>query len=106
MVDTQDLIPTAERMASELPCLWLRGILPDKFTKIDDKYLPTNLLHIEYAGGTPTFGSGTYYGDASGGEYTRYPSLRRCGVGVCQVDENGELIWGMSSNLPGPVQTL
>ncbi len=41
------------------------------------------------------WGSGTYYGDASGGEYTRYPQLRRIGVAVVFTDTNGNLQYGL-----------
>ena len=49
--------------------------------------------------------SGTYYGDASGGEWTEHPTLRRVGVGLLK-GANGVFLHGVSSNLPGSVQTV
>ena len=50
--------------------------------------------------------SGTYYGDASGGDFTTFAPIRRIGCGLAAIDSNGALIAGMSLNLPGPVQTV
>ena len=52
------------------------------------------------------WGSGTYYGDASGGEYTQYSKLRRVGVSVVLCDQPGRIAFGISSNLPGDVQSV
>ena len=54
----------------------------------------------------PNWGSGTYYGDGSGGEYSSFPLIRRCGVGVCVTDSNGNITGLASSNLPGEIQTV
>ena len=50
--------------------------------------------------------SGTYYGDASGGEYSSYPEVRRVGCGFAFIDEEGELLFGAHFPLPGAVQTV
>ena len=34
---------------------------------------------------------GLYFGDGSRGLHTKYPALRRCGVGVCQRETGGEI---------------
>jgi len=52
-------------------------------------------IEIEETDETPTqsidssvgWPSGYYFGDGSGGKYSRYPTLTRCGVGVQYVDE-------------------
>ncbi len=49
--------------------------------------------------------SGIYYGDGSGGEYTKYPALRRCGVGVCTLHD-GVFWFGGHTRLPGEAQTV
>ena len=53
---------------------------------------------------------GTYFGDGSGGAYARYPSLRRCGVGVAKVSAaaNDKIVFnfGIFLSLPGCVQTV
>ena len=54
----------------------------------------------------PHWGSGTYYGDGSGGEYSSFPLIRRCGVGVCVIDSNGNITGLASFNLPGEIQTV
>ena len=48
----------------------------------------------------------TYYGDASGGKHTQFPTLRRVGVAVVQVKRDGELNVGAHFNLPGNIQTV
>ena len=105
---TQGLINRASTEASSLPCLWLRGLLPSKFSNIDICYTPTNQLIITNHHGalnSCSWTSGTYYGDASGGEYTSYKALRRMGVGLAKC--SGSVFhFGISSNLPGPVQTV
>ena len=51
------------------------------------------------------FPSGTYYSDGSGGKHTRYPTLRRCGVGLACLSGN-QFAWGAYLALPGRVQTV
>ncbi len=53
------------------------------------------------------YGSGTYYGDASGGELTSYSDLRRCGCALVKINNNnGVVLYGASFNLPGKIQTV
>ena len=48
-----------------------------------------------------------YFGDGSGGVYTKYPSLRRCGVGVTKLSEETEAInFSVFYPLPGSIQTV
>jgi len=93
--------------ADDMPCLWLRGILPQSLMAIDEAHLPTNHIVAKYTNEPDgQWQSGTYYGDASGGEFTEYPELRRCGCGVAFVLDDGSLSYGASFNLPGQVQTV
>ena len=88
------------------PCLWLRGLIPADLVEINPSYNPSDNLNIKYIG-TPSFNSGLYYGDASGGDYTSHTPLRRCGIGICKVRAiDGTQIWGAHMNLPGLVQTV
>ena len=50
--------------------------------------------------------SGTYYGDASGGDFSSVPLIRRVGVGLCSISPQGNLLFGVHCNLPGDVQTV
>ncbi len=106
---TQCLIPAAQQLSVEYPCLWLRGILPSKFTDIDPQYDPSNELSVTYinnSGSEIIWGSGTYYGDASGGEFSSYPAIRRIGCGLSCILDDGSLSFGAHFNLPGTVQTV
>jgi len=106
---TNNLIERARNEHGDLPCLWLRGILPSGLAVVPDEYsVPSSDVVIEYEHNQSSseWTSGVYYGDASGGENTSYKELRRVGVGICKVDESGELILGAYSNLPGQVQTV
>ena len=106
VANTQYLIPKAVSGALEAPCLWLRGLMPATMVVIDPMHTPTDKLNITYIG-EPEFGSGLYYGDASGGDYTSYNPLRRCGVGVSKVNPlTCTQLWGAKMNLPGEVQTV
>ena len=112
VVGTQELIDRAINESEEYACLWLRGILPSSLNKIPNDYLfsiEASHNYISYI--TPIaqckVTSGLYYGDASGGTFSSYPKLIRCGVGLCKVDRHtGERLWGIELNLPGLVQTV
>ena len=99
----------------DFPCLWLRGICPKKLTSIPEAYLPTSEYIIKYiAYDSPIAAaivvSGTYYGDASGGRFSSYGPLIRCGIGLVKIGyDNCNNIyreWGVQLNLPGVVQTV
>ncbi len=82
VVSTQIMCAKALADADSLPCFWLRGIIPQEFTKVDDSYAPpdepnhTIISNI----GEAVWSSGTYYGDASGGEFSSLPSTLLFGV--------------------------
>ena len=101
---TQYMIERARTGCINEPCLWLRGILPDKYAEIPDVCKPTNDLLIKRINEENCFGeSGIYSG--TGGKHTKHRAPRRCGVGlVCY--RNGVFHYGIHSNLPGAVQTV
>jgi len=86
--------------------MWFRGILPSKFTDLDIPE-PVNELHVTHIQQQNAhWKSGTYYGDASGGECSQYNALRRVGVGFLLANQEGGLVHGAHFNLPGIVQTV
>ena len=112
---TNKLIQTAILGCDLLPCLWLRGIIPEPLTSVSEEYWPKADLQVHYTQYTENHNnmhviSGTYYGDASGGKFSSYPKLRRCGVGLVHInlDSTGKICreWGCSMNLIGQVQTV
>ena len=117
---TQSLCGAAQAQVLTHPCLWLRGILPRDLTNIPEEYLPTHDHKCTYTyinegvlvdttdaqQANIRWESGTYYGDASGGELTAYSELRRVGVAVCKIYDTGKLQFGVRSNLPGDIQTV
>jgi len=104
---TQQIQEGAQTASTTEPCLWLRGILPQHYTEIKPEHLPTHELIVHSINQEEiNYGSGTFYGDASGGKYTRHPGIRRVGCGICQIDFQGIQIWGQSFNLPGEIQTV
>ena len=115
VISTNKLTQIACTDSVDAPCLWLRGICPMHLTSIADEYLPSaeyNTKHIAYE--TPIANaiadSGIYYGDASGGRFSSYGPLIRCGVGLVKIgyDIEGNIYrkWGVQMNLPGTVQTV
>ena len=50
--------------------------------------------------------SGQYFGDGSGGEFTSYPSLIRCGTGLVCYDASCSYVFGAHTPLFGEVQTV
>ena len=105
--DSQALITQAVTGADEYPCMWLRGISLSSFTIIDPINDPTEDINSVYLNPENLeWTHNTYYGDASGGKHTSYPTLRRVGVAVVQVNPDGELTFGAHFNLPGKIQTV
>ena len=104
---TQYLIPTALVQAVQYPCMWLRGILPASLMPTSTTNLPENRV-FRVEGQVPNPGqwpSGHYFGDGSGGRYSTYKQLRRCGVGLCKMQ--GEVLqFGVHYTLPGIHQTV
>ena len=89
--------------------MWLRGILPLYLASIAplEEYIgqwaPPDILEPTFEkydcddSEFKIFSSGTYYGDASGGEFSCIPMLRRCGSGILRTKiVNNEIIklWG------------
>ena len=68
---TQYLAPAAATAYQTVPCLWLRGILPAKFTHIDSQYLPPDeLTQVPTSSDNivwtrPHLTDGVFYGDGS-----------------------------------------
>ncbi len=52
------------------------------------------------------FDTGTYYGDASGGQLSSYPTIRRCGVGLVSLFEEQSISMSCNFTLPGAVHTV
>ncbi len=96
VITTQDFCSTALAEVEELPCFGLRGILPHKLTIIDDQYLPPDLPHLRFTNVSEDqlWESGTYYGDASGGEFSSVPRIRRVGCAVAHIIPQGACFWG------------
>ena len=92
-----------------MPFLWLRGILPEGSVNIENKHAPTDKYSFHPELNVPELGawpSGNYYGDGSGGEYSSYPNVGRCGIGIAYLDFAGNYMFGIYYALPGPNQTV
>ena len=103
---TQCLIHSAVQHSPEYPCLWLRGILPLPLSHphpIPEP--PTDAMAI-ILGDNVCWESGIYYGDGSGGGFSSFPAIRRCGVGLVKIHQDGSKHFEVSMNLPGSVQTV
>ena len=108
---TQHLIPAAVARATEEPCLWLRGILPVKYIPnscedCPNEYTVTWVDEDNDISQAKSITSGIYYGDASGGENTSYPEIRRVGCAFVKINDEGDLVYGAHFPLPGPIQTV
>ena len=104
--------------SAELPCLWLRGLLPNSIILINTPF-PSS-PSWQFVGKQPpgdVWDTGLYYSDASGGKYSSIPLLRRCGLGIvrltdgCPTDGPFDdlayiLEWGVFGVLPGRAQTI
>ncbi len=105
--DTQNLIHTATAKCTFERCLWLRGLLPFKYTLVPPDHQPSPEINVTFLNENESnWTSGTYYGDSSGGSYTSYPSIRRCGCAVVQLNPDGTFVCGARFNLPGSIQTV
>ena len=98
-------INDAIKEASRYPCLWFRGILPSELTLLPDNIAPDDEPCFKYINPI-SWTSGVYYGDASGGVYSKYQKLIRVGCAVAQVDQDGEVTTAAYTPLPGVVQTV
>ena len=106
---TQDLFQQASEQYLIEPCLWLRGMLPSNHNIVPVEHKPISDIDVKYHYADRVnniiWGSGVYYGDASGGKHTSYKSLRRCGI-ACVCFIAGIFHFGFSANLPGSIQTV
>ena len=107
--DTQNLIVRATAEATDVPCLWLRGILPSRRSSLKEEHQPPDTELLRFRNNLShdiVWGSGTYYGDASGGVYTDVPVLRSVGFGVVRLNEDMSLAVAVNTRLPGSIQTV
>ena len=82
---SQYLIKDATQGAEDLPCLWLRGLLPQHC--ISD-LIPASIVESVCLLGTlppPLWPSGLYYTDGAGGRDNKWSDLRQCGCGIACV---------------------
>ena len=94
VVDTQNLCSRAIAQQDTFPCLWLRGILPAGHIVVPPEAEPplddvVTYIHEENV----YIASGIFFGDASGGEHTRYPEIRRVGCAFASIDGTGQLMF-------------
>ena len=80
--------------------------MPSKY--IPTEHVPSDLYEITWINpNAVSMNSGVYYGDASGGEYSSYPEIRRVGCSFVSVAaSDGALLFGAHFPLPGSVQTV
>ena len=76
-------------------------MVPDEFAPKEEVEYDFQ-LQGEFVG---DYGSGLYYGDASGGPNTKYSTLRRVGCAFIKV-EDGVHVASVGFNLPGEIQTV
>lgn len=108
VIHTQDLINDLELDKLHY---YNRLLITEDLVQLGDQYAPlehspvfTSTVHPE---GIPdNWPSGYYFGDGSGGVYSSYDFLRRCGVGIHYV--NPELVPGFNAWQPllGQVQSV
>ena len=97
----------ATREQESHACLWLRGLLPEGYIEVPPADMPVNTADITWSNEDKVYiGSGTYYGDASGGPNTKYPEIRRVAASFVCIDAVGDLLFGAKFPLEGDVQTV
>ena len=112
ILKSQHLVPKAEAECQDLPCLWLRGIFPMGLTELKPEHQPLEQTYYVLRGprkpeGEGSWPSATYFGDASGGFYTSYRTLRRVGMGIAAyTQEQGAPLFQCQLPLTGKVQTV
>ena len=113
--DTQDLRQSAVEGSQRYPCFWLRGLLPSALVPVNTPVVDQE--HVQYVGSSPEgcWPPGEYYSDASGGDFSAYSAIRRCGVGIAFLDPHYDgyhlewpnpLLWGAFAPLPGAAQSV
>ena len=89
-------------------CL-LRGIVVEAKTQVGEIGY-TNRIEFRIGGEMPAancWRGGLYFGDGSGGIFSKYPTIRRCGVGVAKMNKNtGDLDFACNFSLPRHVQIV
>jgi len=106
---TKNIVTRARNEHEQNPAFWLRGLISSSMTAIPSPHnSPTDDLSITHINPeVANWSSATYYGDASGGEYTSYNEIRRVGVSVVFVSEESRTtIFGLHCNLPGQIQSV
>ena len=114
VAESQDLIELAIEDGQDNPSKWYRGIMSSSDISIGSDMEPTDQsIYVLKSNNLPintepdSWPSGFYFGDASGGPYTAYPSLRRVGVGVAMYRESErQADFRLHYPLPGQVQTV
>ena len=97
--DSQWLAPRAEAGHEHVPCWWLRGLTPKKWTF--DAQLPEGWMRTVGDRAHPDPYRPIYL-DGSGGEHSSDPRLRKCGYAWVQyLPVTGE-VWGQYGALEGP----
>ena len=101
--DTQDLVGTASTGIQEgIECFWLRGLVPRLYTVLPHCAEAT----VSTVGNAAQLAAVRYYTDGSGGAMGSHPALRRCGVGLAVMGEDGQFLAGAYCALPGWEQTV
>ena len=107
---SQHLVDKAIAGQHAEPCLWFRGILPINYIDIPDAFLPSDTYTVEWVRPnelSTNVTSGTYYGDASGGQFSEYPEIRRIGCSFVAIHPlSMELLLAAHFPLPGAMQTV
>lgn len=99
-------IDQAVQQVYEYPCLWLRRILPKELVWAPEPAVSFNLHFKVGHADSGIWPSGTYFGDGAGGQYSSYPSIRRCGVGLACYQQDGILDFVCHTPLPGSIHTV
>ena len=108
IINTQDLIPD---LTLDEVHYYNRLLVTKDMVEIGEQFAP--LEHSPVFTTTPhpqgipdMWPSGYYFGDGSGGIYSSYDFLRRCGVGIHYVSPDLEPGFNAWQPLLGPIQTV
>lgn len=114
--NTNNLARWAKRHWTQLPCLWLRGIIPLDMlatARPSSSRVFRSYGCFSHLGENDVFDCSafTWYVDESGGAHSAEPLLRRCGWGIAAL-RNGlvptddlQFAGGFASSLPGDEQS-
>ena len=103
---SQYLVSQARSGHLDIPCFWLRGLMPITLVPCNTPMVTNDEYHVmgEHGFHWPP---GAYFTDASGGKHTAIPILRRCGIGIAFLaDDLSTLRFGLFAPLPGATQTV